>query len=229
MADDSSVRVAVRIRPQIPREVIDMCRICTQVPAGEPQVYLGPEKAFTYDYVFDRESDQCGIYESCVNRLVEGTLEGYNATVLAYGQTGSGKTYTMGTGFDVEIGDEYVGIIPRAIKHLFNCISDKQEQAREQGLPPPEFKISAQFLELYNEELKDLLEPGSPRGGARIHEDAVGNIYLVGVESKVVTSPHDALEYLRLGALSRTTGSTQMNTQSSRSHAIYTLHIKQQR
>ncbi|XP_020295594.1 kinesin-like protein KIF21A isoform X2 [Pseudomyrmex gracilis] len=229
MADDSSVRVAVRIRPQVAREVIDMCRICTQVPAGEPQVFLGPDKAFTYDYVFDTQSDQRIIYETCVSRLVEGALDGYNATVFAYGQTGSGKTYTMGTGFDVEVDEDIVGIIPRAIRHLFNGIAAKQERARERAQLPPEFKVTAQFLELYNEDLKDLLEPGGPRGGARIHEDTTGNIHLTGVEPRIVTSPEQALEYLRLGALSRTTGSTQMNTQSSRSHAIFTLYIKQQR
>ncbi|CAB0032006.1 unnamed protein product [Trichogramma brassicae] len=229
MADESSVRVAVRIRPQIAREVIDMCRVCTVVPAGEPQVYLGPDKAFTYDYVFDTNSDQSGIYETCVARLVEGALDGYNATVLAYGQTGSGKTYTMGTGFDVEIDEHIVGIIPRAIKHLFDGIAEKQQRARERAQMPPEFKVSAQFLELYNEDLKDLLSPGGPRGGARIHEDTAGNIHLAGVESRNVSSPQEALEYLRMGALSRTTGSTQMNTQSSRSHAIFTLYVRQAR
>ncbi|XP_011860622.1 PREDICTED: kinesin-like protein KIF21A isoform X3 [Vollenhovia emeryi] len=229
MADDSSVRVAVRIRPQVAREVIDMCRICTQVPQGEPQVFLGPDKAFTYDYVFDTPVNQGTIYETCVRRLVEGALDGYNATVFAYGQTGSGKTYTMGTGFDVELDQTIVGIIPRAIRHLFDGIADKQGRARERAQMPPEFKVTAQFLELYNEDLKDLLEPGGPRGGARIHEDTMGNIHLAGVEPRVVTSPEQALEYLRLGALSRTTGSTQMNTQSSRSHAIFTLYVKQQR
>ncbi|KAG5345472.1 KI21A protein, partial [Acromyrmex charruanus] len=221
--------VCCRIRPQVAREVIDMCRICTQVPQGEPQVFLGPDKAFTYDYVFDTQVNQNAIYETCVNRLVEGALDGYNATVFAYGQTGSGKTYTMGTGFDVEVDETIVGIIPRAIKHLFDGIADKQNRARERAQMPPEFKVTAQFLELYNEDLKDLLEPGGPRGGARIHEDTMGNIHLTGVEPRVVTSPEQALEYLRLGALSRTTGSTQMNTQSSRSHAIFTLYIKQQR
>ncbi|KYQ49493.1 Kinesin-like protein KIF21A, partial [Trachymyrmex zeteki] len=221
--------VCCRIRPQVAREVIDMCRICTQVPQGEPQVFLGPDKAFTYDYVFDTQVNQNAIYETCVNRLVEGALDGYNATVFAYGQTGSGKTYTMGTGFDVEVDEIIVGIIPRAIKHLFDGIADKQKRAKERAQMPPEFKVTAQFLELYNEDLKDLLEPGGPRGGARIHEDTMGNIHLAGVEPRVVTSPEQALEYLRLGALSRTTGSTQMNTQSSRSHAIFTLYIKQQR
>ncbi|XP_043255529.1 kinesin-like protein KIF21A isoform X2 [Colletes gigas] len=229
MADDTSVRVAVRIRPQVAREVIDMCRICTQVPPGEPQVFLGPDKAFTYDYVFDTAIGQCTIYDTCVAHLVEGALDGYNATVLAYGQTGSGKTYTMGTGFDVEVDETVIGIIPRAIMHLFNGIAEKQQHARERAQMPPEFKVTAQFLELYNEDLKDLLEPGGPRGGARIHEDTAGNIHLAGVEPRIVVSPEQALEYLRLGALSRTTGSTQMNTQSSRSHAIFTLYIRQQK
>ncbi|XP_076284320.1 kinesin-like protein 31E isoform X1 [Lasioglossum baleicum] len=229
MADDTSVRVAVRIRPQVAREVIDMCRICTQVPPGEPQVFLGPDKAFTYDYVFDTGIGQCTIYDTCVARLVEGALDGYNATVLAYGQTGSGKTYSMGTGFDVEVDESVVGIIPRAIKHLFDGIEEKQQHARDRAQMAPEFKVTAQFLELYNEDLKDLLEPGGPRGGARIHEDTSGNIHLAGVEPRVVTSLEQALDYLRLGALSRTTGSTQMNTQSSRSHAIFTLYIRQQR
>lgn len=80
-----------RIRPQISRELIDMCRICTQVTPGEPQVVLGVDKAFTFDYVYDTNSKQSEIYETCVHNLVEGSLKGYNATILAYGQTGSGK------------------------------------------------------------------------------------------------------------------------------------------
>ncbi|XP_012275949.1 kinesin-like protein KIF21A [Orussus abietinus] len=229
MCDDCSVQVAVRIRPQVAREVIDVCRICTEVPPGEPQVFLGPDKAFTYDYVFDTHVDQQTIYDKCVAHLVEGALNGFNATVFAYGQTGSGKTYTMGTGFDVEIEEDIVGIIPRAIHQLFDKIAEKVEQAQERGQMLPDFKVTAQFLELYNEDVKDLLEPGGPRGGARIHEDSLGMIHVTGVSSKVITSPEVALEYLRLGALSRTTGSTQMNTQSSRSHAIFTVNLKQQR
>lgn len=75
-----------RIRPQIPREIIDMCRICTQVTPNEPQIVLGTDKAFTYDYVFDVDSNQSEIYQRCVERLVDGSMRGYNATVLAYGQ-----------------------------------------------------------------------------------------------------------------------------------------------
>lgn len=75
-----------RIRPQIAREVIDGCRICTNVTPGEPQVILGSDKSFTYDFVFDTHENQQIVYENCALNLVNGALQGYNATVLAYGQ-----------------------------------------------------------------------------------------------------------------------------------------------
>lgn len=83
----------------------------------------------------------------------------YNATILAYGQTGSGKTYTMGSGFDVELSQERIGIIPRAIEHLFNGIQERIEKAQESGTLVPEFKVMAQFMELYNEDIIDLFNP----------------------------------------------------------------------
>jgi kinesin family member 21 len=70
----------------VPREVIDMCRVCTAVTPGEPQVTLGQDKAFTFDLVFDTATLQYDVYEECVRRLVQNSLDGYNATVLAYGQ-----------------------------------------------------------------------------------------------------------------------------------------------
>ncbi|XP_019881776.1 kinesin-like protein KIF21B isoform X2 [Aethina tumida] len=228
--DDSSVRVAVRIRPQTPREIIDMCHICTTVTPGEPQVTLGNDKSFTYNYVFDTEVVQQAVYETCVAPLVESSLEGYNATVLAYGQTGSGKTYTMGSGFDVDLQMEQLGIIPRAIHHLFDGMHNKIQNAQESGNLPPEFKVTAQFMELYNEEIIDLFNPTYNKDKVyKIHEDPQGGIQVKGVTSKTIISAEDALQCLKIGALSRTTASTQMNTQSSRSHAIFTLHIKQHR
>ncbi|KAL1492724.1 hypothetical protein ABEB36_010938 [Hypothenemus hampei] len=228
--DDVSVRVAVRIRPQTPREIIDMCQMCTTVTPGEPQVTLGNDKAFTYNYVFDVDSCQEDIYETCVASLIESSLEGYNATVLAYGQTGSGKTYTMGTGFDVELPNDQKGIIPRAIHHLFDGMKTRIDRSYENGVLAPEFKVTVQFMELYNEEVIDLFNPSYTKEKVyKIHEDPYGGILVKGVTFKTVQSAEEALQCLRLGALSRTTASTQMNTQSSRSHAIFTLHIKQQR
>ncbi|XP_046439870.1 kinesin-like protein KIF21A isoform X2 [Daphnia pulex] len=237
MADDdsTSVRVAVRIRPQSAREVIDMCRTCTTVISGEPQVILGADKAFTYDYVFDMDSGQVHIYNTCVRHLIEGCLQGYNATVLAYGQTGSGKTYSMGTGLEADQQlcsmSDNVGILPRSVHHLFNGIEMLREEAIQIGQTPPEFRVQAQFLELYNEEIIDLLEPTTrgQRSDMRIHEDQMGGIYVAGATSKSVASTDEAMHCLHMGALARTTASTQMNAQSSRSHAIFTLHIRQQR
>lgn len=70
-----------RIRPQTPREIIDMCHVCTSVTPGEPQVILGSDKAFTYNYVFDMEETQETVYNTCVASLVESSLEGYCYTI----------------------------------------------------------------------------------------------------------------------------------------------------
>lgn len=77
-----------RIRPQLAKEKIEGCHICTFVMPGEPQVVLGKDKAFTYDHVFDIDTQQETIYQHCTERLIEGCFEGYNATIFAYGQVG---------------------------------------------------------------------------------------------------------------------------------------------
>ncbi|XP_075384923.1 kinesin-like protein KIF21B isoform X2 [Tenrec ecaudatus] len=232
---DCCVKVAVRIRPQLSKEKIEGCHICTSVTPGEPQVLLGKDKAFTYDFVFDLDTWQEQIYSTCVNKLIEGCFEGYNATVLAYGQTGAGKTYTMGTGFDMSTSEDEQGIIPRAIAHLFAGIAERKQRAQEQGLTGPEFKVSAQFLELYNEEILDLFDSTRDpdarhrRSNIKIHEDANGGIYTTGVTSRLINTQEELIQSLKQGALSRTTASTQMNVQSSRSHAIFTIHLCQMR
>ncbi|XP_048958226.1 kinesin-like protein KIF21A isoform X16 [Canis lupus baileyi] len=224
-----------RIRPQLAKEKIEGCHICTSVTPGEPQVFLGKDKAFTFDYVFDIDSQQEQIYTQCIEKLIEGCFEGYNATVFAYGQTGAGKTYTMGTGFDVNIIEEEQGIISRAVKHLFKSIEEKKHTAIKNGHPPPDFKVNAQFLELYNEEVLDLfdttrdIDAKNKKSNIRIHEDSTGGIYTVGVTTRTVNTESEMMQCLKLGALSRTTASTQMNVQSSRSHAIFTIHLCQTR
>uniref|UniRef100_A0A663F2R6 Kinesin family member 21B n=1 Tax=Aquila chrysaetos chrysaetos TaxID=223781 RepID=A0A663F2R6_AQUCH len=223
------------IRPQLSKEKIEGCHICTSVTPGEPQVLLGKDKAFTYDFVFDLDTWQEQIYTTCVGKLIEGCFEGYNATVLAYGQTGAGKTYTMGTGFDMNISEEEQGIIPRAIGHLFSGIEERKQAAQSQGVAAPEFKVSAQFLELYNEEILDLFDSTRDpdarhrKSNIKIHEDASGSIYTTGVTSRLISSQDELIQCLKQGALSRTTASTQMNVQSSRSHAIFTIHLCQMR
>ncbi|KAG5835332.1 hypothetical protein ANANG_G00242760 [Anguilla anguilla] len=235
------------IRPQMAKEKIEGCHICTLVTPGEPQVLLGKDKAFTYDFVFDLEAQQEQIYSACVDRLIEGCFEGYNATVFAYGQTGSGKTYTMGTGFDVNVTEEEQGIIPRAVRQLFQGIERRRAEAQSgrqflqprRGLGEPRLLLVQPCLSdsccLYNEEILDLfdstrdLDARGRKSNIKIHEDAGGSIYTSGVTSRLVNSEDELLQCLKLGALSRTTASTQMNAQSSRSHAIFTIHLCQMR
>lgn len=90
-----------RIRPQNAREKAQQCRICTSVTPGEPQVTIGSDKSFTFDFVFDQPTAQNTIYEAIAEKLVEGTFDGYNATVLAYGQVRMGiflRNLTQGEG-----------------------------------------------------------------------------------------------------------------------------------
>ena len=97
------------------------------------------------------------MFESCVKNLVLGCFSGYNATVLAYGQTGSGKTHTMGSGYTIGLKDEDLGIIPRVIKLIFNEVEKRKSKA--------EFLIKCTFLEIYNEDLNDLLDHGNIGSG----------------------------------------------------------------
>lgn len=241
----TSVRVAVRVRPRLSREIIEGCNVCTSITPGEPQIWLDKDQAFTYDHVFDQDSKQQDIYETCVKDLVDGCFVGYNATVLAYGQTGSGKTYTMGTGFEastlhqIDMSDKSIGIVPRALNQLFDTIDQREQEARESNQQPPEFKVTVQFIELYNEDIIDLLDESHHNTNnnithalakhIRIHQDTDNNIQLAGVTSRTVVTALEAFECLRVGALARTTASTKMNDQSSRSHAIFTISIQQTR
>ncbi|XP_030556916.1 kinesin-like protein KIF21A isoform X1 [Drosophila novamexicana] len=226
---DCLVRVAVRIRPQNSRELIDMCRICTTVTPGEQQIVLGSDKAFTFDYVYDVDSNQCDIYTECVERLVEGTLYGYNATVLAYGQTGSGKTYTMGSGLDPTSGDYRLGIIPRAIRHIFAGIERMQHpEDNDVSVTNSQFSVAVQFIELYNEDIIDLLDPFNKNSTFKIHESGNGEINIAGATIKPINEPQEALKFLQQGALARTTASTKMNDLSSRSHAVFTIFVRRQ-
>jgi len=135
------VRVALRIRPLVPKEIGDGCKECIKCVPGYPQVVIGEDKAFTYDHVFESFSKQEDLYNKTVIPLVEGFFKGYNATVLAYGQTGSGKTYSMGTAFTTcNETDEQRGVIPRLIQTMFDLIEQKKDKT--------EFLMKSSFLEV---------------------------------------------------------------------------------
>ncbi|KAJ2450522.1 hypothetical protein EV183_004230 [Coemansia sp. RSA 2336] len=220
----STVRVALRIRPLSPQEQLSGETECvTQLP-DVPQIVIGADRAFTFDHVFSPEVGQEQVYEESVKPLVQQFLQGYNATILAYGQTGSGKTFSMGTGLARSATEvESPGVVPRAIREIWENLKQRESS----GL---KFSIDVSFLELYNEDLIDLLNPRTAPGsrGPTIREDNRGNMVLIGVERRDVYAPDDVLELLHHGALSRTTASTDMNHTSSRSHAIFTVYLRQQ-
>uniref|UniRef100_A0A8C3Y498 Kinesin family member 4A n=1 Tax=Catharus ustulatus TaxID=91951 RepID=A0A8C3Y498_CATUS len=215
------VRVALRCRPLVPKETSEGCQMCLSFVPGEPQVVVGSDKAFTYDYVFDPSVEQEEVFNTAVSPLVRGIFKGYNATVLAYGQTGSGKTYSMGGTYTAN--QEYepsVGVIPRVIKLLF------EEQQQRQDW---EFILKVSYLEIYNEDILDLLCPSRERAQLSIREDPKEGIKIVGLTERNVTCAQDTVSCLEQGNNCRTVGSTAMNSQSSRSHAIFTICVDQKK
>ncbi|RHN70194.1 putative plus-end-directed kinesin ATPase [Medicago truncatula] len=228
-----SVRVAVNIRPLITSELLLGCTDCISVVPGEPQVQIGSH-SFTYDYVYGSTGQPSStIYDDCVAPLVDALFNGYNATVLAYGQTGSGKTYTMGT--DYNGAGSSGGIIPKVMETIFKRVKSMENST--------EFLIRVSFIEIFKEEVYDLLDPNYSRGDIastakitlpnrvpiQIRETTNGGITLAGVAEPEVKTKEEMASYLSTGSLSRATGSTNMNSQSSRSHAIFTITMEQKK
>lgn len=126
----------------------------------------------------------------------------------------------------------FAGIIPRAVRHLFSGIQALQENPYDDDgsyLGSMQFSVAATFMELYNEEIIDLLDPYSKGKVFKIHEDTTGSISIAGATIRPLKGPQDALNCLQQGALARTTASTNMNELSSRSHALFTILIRRQR
>ncbi|KAG7535001.1 P-loop containing nucleoside triphosphate hydrolase [Arabidopsis thaliana x Arabidopsis arenosa] len=236
MESTECVRVAVNIRPLITPELLNGCTDCITVAPKEPQVHIGSH-TFTYDFVYGNAGYPCSeIYNHCVAPLVDALFKGYNATVLAYGQTGSGKTYTMGTNYS---GDgTNGGIIPNVMEDIFRRVESTKDSS--------ELLIRVSFIEIFKEEVFDLLDSNSSallkndscvqakhtalsRAPIQIRETASGGITLAGVTEAEVKTKEEMGSYLARGSLCRATGSTNMNSQSSRSHAIFTITLEQKK
>lgn len=171
------------------------------------------------------------IYNTCVAPLLAKALDGYNTTVLAYGQTGSGKTFTMMEGFaDAAAGreTEIMGVAPRLMRDLFNSLPP-QEHVVEGDKEIYNWKVSVSCLEIYNEEVYDLLsnEGTKKAKSVIIREDERGEQILAGLQKVAVHSTSQMAEHLHNGMAARHTGSTGMNHRSSRSHAVFTIYLEQ--
>ncbi|XP_063916850.1 kinesin-like protein KIF19 isoform X2 [Zophobas morio] len=169
----------------------------------------GYDKQYSFDVVFGEESTQEEVYEITTSSLVKDVLNGYNATVFAYGATGAGKTHTM-------VGDSsQPGIMVRALNDIFETVKGKQDQ----------YSVSMSYLELYNEQIRDLLNPAS--GYLELREDSRGrNIQVAGLQEVSTTSTNEVMQLLQKGNKARTIEPTAMNKTSSRSHALLSVTVK---
>ncbi|KAL5112880.1 Kinesin-like protein KIF11 [Taenia crassiceps] len=224
-----NIRVAVRCRPLNPRErsigdfnIVESCK--------DQKITLKDKSTSSRSYAFDRvfgpQSRQKDIYIEMVAPTVVEVLEGYNCTIFAYGQTGTGKTYTM-TGersdplrYTWET-DPTAGIVPRALNQIFSTLDSM-------GC---DFSVRVSFLELYNEELFDLLSSSEDCVRLAVYDDAnkKGSVFVKGLREVAVHNREEVYAILERGLLRRQTASTQLNAQSSRSHTVFTVtvHIKE--
>ncbi|XP_042464696.1 kinesin-like protein KIN-5A [Zingiber officinale] len=187
------------------------------------------DRTFTFDKVFGPTSKQKDLFDQAVAPIVNEVLEGYNCTIFAYGQTGTGKTYTMeGGGRKAKLGEfpSDAGVIPRSVKQIFEIL---EAQCAE-------YSMKVTFLELYNEEITDLLAPDESKFSddknkkpIALMEDGKSGVLVRGLEEEVVYTAGEIYKILDKGSAKRRTAETLLNKQSSRSHSIFsiTIHIKE--
>lgn len=173
---------------------------------------------FKFDRVFDMESTQKQVYDLAAKPIIDSVLDGFNGTIFAYGQTGSGKSHTM-TGPSISnIEDvEMQGIIPRMVRTVFTRIENASEDIV--------FNVTVSMVEIYNERIKDLLDPS--KDNLRIHEKAGKGVYLQDVTENYIESEDQVYQIMRHGNDNRAVASTNMNSESSRSHSIFILTVTQ--
>jgi len=172
-----------------------------------------PPKQFTLDNVYDWDSTQRQVYDETAYPLVESVMEGYNGTIFAYGQTGTGKSHTMQGNAEPP---EMRGIIPNSFVHIFEKID-----ADNAGVT---YLVRASYLEIYNEEIRDLLGK-DPKMKLDLKEKDTG-VYVKDLTSYVVRSVKEIDQVMNIGQKNRSVGATLMNQESSRSHSIFTINVE---
>ncbi|KAK5079057.1 hypothetical protein LTR64_002522 [Lithohypha guttulata] len=211
-------------------------------------------KIFIFDRVFTEDTTQRGIWDY-LEDSVDSFLQGYNVSILAYGQSGSGKSYTMGTSGPAEQFDPSTkGIIPRAATHLFENLDGRPtlHSRQNSALRSPTrysvgnigstlqnvrndanrtWQMSVTYVEIYNEQPRDLLLPEgsstSERAAVQIREDPKGRIFIEGLRSVPVNNVDELMAILNHGSAIRQTDATAINSRSSRSHAVFTVNLRQ--
>ncbi|XP_058794320.1 kinesin-like protein KIF3B [Phymastichus coffea] len=216
------VQVVVRCRPMDDKESAqNFSSVVEIIPARGVVEIRNPRdepskdavKVFSFDSVYDCKSTQQEIYEETVRPLVSSVLDGFNGTIFAYGQTGTGKTYTMEGS---KIDSEKRGIIPRSFEQIFTHIG------RSKNI---QYLVSASYLEIYQEEIRDLLQQDQNLR-FELKERPDTGIFVKDLSSTVCKSAEEIQQLMTLGNRNRTVGATNMNEHSSRSHAIFIVTIE---
>ncbi|TYZ61367.1 hypothetical protein PybrP1_005236 [[Pythium] brassicae (nom. inval.)] len=216
--NDECVRVMVRIRPSSNKEKQDGRQIVATANFERAEVAIvnpaaatsEPPKSFTFDAAFGCSSTQQQVYDAAATAIVEAVMEGYNGTIFAYGQTGAGKSHTM-EGY----GDQ-PGIIPNSFKHIFDKVAISKNKR---------ILVRASYLEIYNEEIRDLLSK-DPKASLDIKENADSGVYVKNLTAQVVKDAAEIDHVMQTGKKNRSVGATLMNQTSSRSHSIFTIVVE---
>merc|ERR1719281_472657 len=170
-------------------------------------------KDFTFDAVYDENVAQASVYDDTGYAIVEAVMDGFNGTIFAYGQTGTGKTHTMVGKED----DPYLaGLIPRSFEHIFKNINTT---------PSKKFLVRASYLEIYNEEIRDLLSK-NPKQKLELKDHPDGGVFVKDLTNFIVKGVEEMQQVMASGQRNRSVASTNMNSESSRSHSIFTVTIE---
>ena len=211
------VKVAIRVRPMNKHEKEQNSKLCVTVDTANNTVSVisdrNEAKTFPFDYVYPMETTQREVYDQVAFPIVDSIFQGYNGTVFAYGQTGCGKTYTM---MGIVTDPELKGIIPNAFSHIFGFIKTEGEAKK--------FFLRCSFVEIYNEEVRDLL--GNKDKKLDIREDPKKGTFVKDLTYITIKNTADIENCLERGNKNRHVGQTSMNDQSSRSHSLFTVYLE---
>ena len=241
--DSQNITVVCRVRPINHRESTIGANIstlktkCVSVQEGNKSIIINtkPEaKNYTFDYVADENTSQEKMFQVVGLPVTNTCLEGYNSTIICYGQTGSGKSYTTFGVANSTNGDTTRGLVPRVLEYIFQHISKVQSDIySQQNNLSVTYTCGCSFYEIYQEKVFDLLDPisvgqniNTPQNSLQVREDTRLGVYVVGLIEESVSSSDDATRVLALGYNNRHVGETNMNRESSRSHAVFLLNIK---
>ncbi|KAM3595120.1 uncharacterized protein V6R79_018353 [Siganus canaliculatus] len=225
-SDSNSIKVFVRVRPLTQGTGLTTDGdqgLCLSVTSPNTIRLLSkPEpRTFTYDHVADMDTSQDSVFSSVAKNIVESCMNGYNGTIFAYGQTGSGKTFTMLGPSELDnFTDELRGVIPRSFEYIFFLINREVEKSGRSK----SFLCKCSFIEIYNEQIYDLLDTAS--ASLFLRENIKKGLFVEGAVEKFVNSAAEAYQVLSMGWRNRRVASTSMNRESSRSHAVFTMTLE---